>query len=148
MPDLKWDRRFLRIAAEVAQWSKDPSSQVGAVAVRDLRVLGTGYNGFPRGVADDARLMDRKAKYPRIVHAEANVISWAARQGVSLAGAILYVYPLHPCPECAKLIVQSGIKEVVFEAMGETPDRWRDAFGIAADLLDEAGVSVREVPRA
>jgi dCMP deaminase len=148
MSDLNWDRRFLRLAEQVSGWSKDPSSQVGAVAVRDLRVLATGCIGFPRGVADDGRLNDRAEKYPRIVHAEQNVIAWAARQGVSLEGSTIYIHPPHPCPDCAKLLVQAGVQEVVFSTHGDTPERWKAAFEVASDLLGEAGVSVREVPKA
>lgn len=81
-----WDRRFLALAKQVAGWSKAPSSQVGAVAVLDRRILATGFNGFPVGMADDPRLCDRESKYPRIVHAEQNVVAWAAREGVALAG--------------------------------------------------------------
>lgn len=140
----KWDRRFLRLAQEIAGWSKDPSSKVGALAVKDRRVLATGFNGFPIGMADDDRMVDREQKYPRIVHAEENVIAHAARVGMSLYGATLYVAPYHPCIDCAKIIVQSGIGEVVFAA-GNTPDRWATGFGMANHLFRECGVTVREV---
>lgn len=141
---LEWDRHFLALAAECAKMSKDPSSRVGAVAVRLRRILATGFNGFPPGLRDDARLHDRDAKLPRIVHAEQNVIAWAAREGVALAGATLYVTPYHPCTTCAKLLVAAGISEVVFRA-GDVPSRWADDFATAADILDEADVLVRAV---
>jgi dCMP deaminase len=140
----RWDTYFLEIAAVTARMSKDPSSQVGAVAVLDRRILATGFNGFPAGVRDDERLQDRETKYPRIVHAEQNVIAWAARRGVALGGASLYVYPYHPCADCAKLIAQAGVFEVVI-ADGETPARWEESFSLAAGVLLEAGVRVRRV---
>jgi dCMP deaminase len=139
----KWDRHFLDMAALVARMSKDPSSKVGAVAVRERRILATGFNGFPAGMADNERLMLREAKYPRIVHAEQNVIAWAAREGVALLGATLYVAPFHPCPDCAKLIVQAGFAEVV-HATGQVPDRWAAPFALANETLHEGRVRVRE----
>jgi dCMP deaminase len=138
----RWDRHFLDMAALVARMSKDPSSKVGAVAVRDRRILATGFNGFPAGMADDRRLLRREEKYPRIVHAEQNVIAWAAREGVPLAGATLYVEPFHPCPDCAKMIVQAGFADVV-HGSGEVPERWIEHFALAAETLREGGVRVR-----
>ena len=72
----KWDRRFMDMAQLISTWSKDPSSQIGAVAVNDQRrVLATGYNGFPRGIADtEDRLNNKDEKYPRIIHAEMNAL--------------------------------------------------------------------------
>ena len=140
-PTDTWDRRFLLLAEQIAGWSKDPSSQVGAVAVKDRRLLATGFNGFPIGLADDDRLHDRAAKYRRIVHAEANVVAWAAREGVSLLGATLYVSPFHPCADCAKLLVQAGIARIVHSA-APTPSRWRADFATANQILTEAGLDV------
>ena len=71
----KWDYRFLKIAKEVGTWSKDPSTQVGAIAVNDKRIIATGYNGFPKGIKDtDELLSDRQAKLKLMVHAEMNMI--------------------------------------------------------------------------
>lgn len=148
----KWDRRFLELARHVSTWSKDPSTRVGAVLVRpaDHIVLGLGYNGFPRGVVDsEDRLNDRETKYQLVVHAEANAILMA---GQAAKGATLYVFPsfvLPPiCNECAKLVIQAGIKEVV----GYEPDlsdervkRWMKSIGIAATMCTEAGVTWRGV---
>ncbi len=136
-----WDRRFLLLAEQIAGWSKDPSSKVGAVAVKDRRLLATGFNGFPVGVSDDERLYDRAAKYPRVVHAEANVVAWAAREGISLLGSTLYVSPFHPCQDCAKLLVQAGIARIVHSA-APTPERWRADFDTANQILREAGLAV------
>src|SRR5438046_3121257 len=110
----KWDRRFLELAKHVSQWSKDPSSKVGAVIVDPdtLQVLGMGYNGFARGVADTPeRLNDRPTKYKFVVHAEQNAIINA---GIGARGSFIYVWPSfgHPniCAECAKLAIQAGIE--------------------------------------
>jgi dCMP deaminase len=115
MINSKWEKRFMRLAREISTWSKDPSSQIGAVIVNeDRHILATGYNGFPKGIADtEDRLNNREEKYPRIVHAETNCLMNALYSGVSVRGATIYVYGLPVCPECAKLIIQSGIKRVV-----------------------------------
>jgi dCMP deaminase len=113
--DTKWDTRFMRIAREISTWSRDPSSKIGAVIVNDdRRILATGYNGFPRGIADtEERLNDREQKYPRIVHAEMNALLGALYSGVSVKGATLYVYGLPVCPDCTKAVIQAGIKRIV-----------------------------------
>jgi dCMP deaminase len=92
----KWDVRFLELANHIAQWSKDPSTKVGAVIVRpDRTICSVGYNGFPRGVDDnEERYMDRPTKYEFVVHAEANAIIHAREP---LHDYILYTYPLMPC---------------------------------------------------
>ena len=75
----KWDGRFLDIAREISTWSKDPSRKIGAIAVRDRKILATGYNGFPKGIEDTpCRLNIREIKYQYVVHAEMNCIYNAA----------------------------------------------------------------------
>lgn len=111
--ELKWDYRFMDIAQQVSTWSKDPSTKVGAVLVRDRRILATGYNGFPRGIADDERLHDREKKYQLIVHAEMNVLMNAVEGGISTKGADLYVYGLPPCTECTKNMLQTGLATII-----------------------------------
>ena len=109
-PEWKWDIRFISIAREYSTWSKDPSTQVGAVAVdpKTRRVLSGGYNGFPRGIEDtDKRLNDRDLKHSLVVHAEMNLIYNATRSGISLEGSHLYVWGLPVCSECAKGIIQT-----------------------------------------
>lgn len=114
---ISWDEYFMGVALLAAQRSKDPSTQVGACIVdSNKRILSTGYNGFPHGCSDDDFPWNRdeslgETKYPFVVHAELNAILNAS--GKSLAGATLYV-ALFPCNECAKAIIQSGIKEVVY----------------------------------
>ena len=114
-----WDRRFMRVAEEVATWSKDPNTKVGAVIVNlGGKILATGYNGFPRGVDDNpARYEDRDAKYAFVVHAELNAILNSAD---SLRDTILYV-TMSPCRECAKAIIQAGIKMVIYRDWREDP---------------------------
>ena len=143
-----WDQVFLRLAKEVASWSKDPSTKVGAVAVGPKRnVLAQGYNGFPRGIFDYAeRYNDKPTKYMYVVHAEMNVIYNATYNGVSLDGASLYVYGLPPCSECAKGIIQVGIKEIITETQG-IPKKWEDSWTFSKSMFDEAGVTVRTIER-
>lgn len=137
-----WDRRFMALAQQIATWSKDPSTKVGAVIVdAHRRIVSMGYNGFPRGVEDlPERLNDRAQKYPRIVHAEPNAILNATR---SVKGCTLYVTPFAPCSECAKLIIQAGIKRVVISlSAAETSNRWADSTRIGWEMMDEARIDV------
>ena len=114
-PINKWYKRYLKLAKEVATWSKDPSTQVGAVVVGSKgQILSQGYNGFPRGISDlSKRLNDRDVKLSLIVHAEMNAIYNATYSGVSLDGSTIFIYGLPACSECAKGIIQVGIKKVV-----------------------------------
>ena len=135
--DQKWRTRFMALAEHVSGWSKDPSTKVGSVIVDEQkRVLGHGYNGFPRGVEDHAwRYEDRELKYKMIVHAEANAILNSVRpvRGMTL------VTTKYPCAECAKLIVQSGVRRVVCPV---PTDRWRADADVATVILQEAGVEI------
>ena len=136
----KWDKRFLNLAKEIATWSKDPSTQVGAIAVKDRKVLAQGYNGFPRKMKDlEDRYNNREEKYTYIVHAEKNVIYNATYNGVSLKDSTMYVYGLPVCSECAKGIIQTGVKRVVMLEM-IVPEKWRDSFKNTKLMFDEAGV--------
>lgn len=114
---LSWDEYFMGVALLAAGRSKDPSTQVGACIVdSNNRILSTGYNGFPLGCSDDEFPWNRnedagETKYPFVVHAELNAILNAA--GKQLQGSKIYV-ALFPCNECAKAIIQSGIREVIY----------------------------------
>jgi len=118
----KWDVRFLQMATFVSTWSKDPSTQGGAViADKDNRMVGLGYNGFPRGVADDHRLQSREQKYKLVIHAEENAIlnSTATTHGCT----IFLTHP--PCLHCSGMLKQAGISKVVFEEpTGAFKSRW------------------------
>lgn len=135
----KWDKRFLELAKLVGSWSKDPSTQVGAVIVdQKNRIVSVGYNGFPRGIKDNQeKLIDREEKYDIIVHAEANALSFANR---SVEGCTIYSWPFQPCSRCAGLIIQSGVKRVV--SVVHLGDRWKKNFDLSAKLFSEAGVEM------
>jgi len=142
----KWDDRFVKLANEVATWSKDPSTKVGAVIARDKHVISLGFNGFPRGMRDDAYLYeDRDRKYERVIHAEVNSILNA--QG-PVAGATIYVNR-PPCCNCALYIVQSGIRRVVceYEATEEFLSRWRASMQKTRAFFEEAGIEYIEVEK-
>ena len=141
---MTWDEYYLIIALNAAQKSKDPSTKVGAVLVLpDNSIVATGYNGFPRGVADTPeRLNDRNIKYSLVVHAEMNAIL-SARE--SLAGYTLYTVPFMPCDRCFVHVIQAGIKRVVFmKATDEQNARWGEAFNRVRALAGEVGVELIE----
>ncbi len=137
----KWVNRYLELAKEVASWSKDPSRKIGAVAIGSKgQVLAQGYNGFPRGIKDiEDRYNDRSKKYELVVHAEMNVIYNATYNGVCLNGATLYVHGLPVCSDCAKGIIQVGIKRVCMRQQ-EIPEAWLDSWEKTKEMFDEAGV--------
>jgi dCMP deaminase len=137
----KWDGRFLELAAFIAEWSKDPSTRVGAALVRpDRTVASVGFNGFPRGVLDSAeRYQDRSTKYEMVVHAEMNALL-STRE--SLEGYTLYVAPLPPCSQCAAAIIQRGIRRVVIAMAAELPETWAQKWAISSTMFAEAGIEV------
>lgn len=140
---VNWNKRFLDMACLFASWSKDPSTKVGCVIVdEDHNLLSAGFNGFPRGVADDRRLYDRETKLKLVVHAEANAVAAAARNGHSLKGSVAYI-TLPPCAQCAALLIQAGMCRVVFLS-GTKPSKWEADWELAQGLLTEAGVQFEE----
>lgn len=150
----KWDRRFLAAAKLVSTWSKDPSTQVGAVLVNQQRqIVGTGFNGFPKGVADlEERYAEREVKYQLVVHAEVNAVLQA---GIEAQGATLYMYPsfmLPPiCGECAKVAIQAGVAGIVgFEPDMTDPRvlRWIDSISVAKTMWEEVGLFIRSYVEA
>jgi len=132
----KWEDRFLDLAYHIAEWSKDPHTKVGAVIVNDKNhILSVGYNGFPRGVDDsEARYANREIKYKFVCHAERNAIDNAYSD---ITGSTLYC-TLMPCNECAKAIIQRGIKKVVCEIPPEDKPNcnWEETM----IMFREAGV--------
>lgn len=144
-----WHKRFILLARHVSTWSKDPSTRVGAVAVDQNRnVVSMGYNGFPMGILDSLdRLNDREIKYKYTVHAEKNVIYNAGRNGVSLAGASLYVWGLPICSECMKGIIQSGITNVYIPIVEGVPipDKWKKSWQVSYEMCIDTGIKVTEV---
>jgi len=143
---ISWEEYFMAVAQLSAQRSKDPGTQVGACIVNaNKRIIGIGYNGFPAGCSDDELPWSREGdfldtKYPYVCHAEMNAITNSSNKS-DLDGATLYV-SLFPCNECAKLVVQVGIKEVVYLS-----DKYHDepVFVASRRLLDMAGVSQRKL---
>ena len=136
----KWHERFMGLAQEVSTWSKDPSTQVGCVLVKDRRVISTGFNGFPRGISDDLdRLTNREVKYEMTVHAEVNAVTTAALHGVSTDGCDAYV-TFQPCSRCAAVLINAGVRAVYIKAARDIPTRWIENFRLACTLLTEAGI--------
>jgi len=142
---LKWDLRYMHLAREVSKWSKDPSTQVGAVLIGlDPRDLAVGYNGFPPGIRDDLdRLYDRGTKYLLMQHAERNVLDNAK---FSTRGATL-ISTAYPCVDCAKSIVSKGIARVVTTPMPPPlgVPTWRDTLIWSRRMFAEAGIEVCEI---
>jgi dCMP deaminase len=140
---ISWDECFMRMSHLIAERSKDPSTQAGAVVVNDNNVVvGVGYNGFPRGIKNDALPWEREGnyentKYAYVCHAEENAIYNANN---STRGCKIYCN-LFPCNECAKTIIQNGIKEIIYES-----DKYADTAIVKASkkLLKLAGVTSRQ----
>jgi dCMP deaminase len=138
-----WDEYFLQLAVQAATRSTCLRRQVGAVLVRDKRILATGYNGAPRGVSHCLEIgclreelgipSGERQELCRAIHAEQNAVIQAAIHGVAIEGATLYT-TLHPCVLCAKILINSGVREIhYFEGY---PD------ALSGELLAEAGVSL------
>ena len=136
----KWDARWLEIAGVVSTWSKDPSTKIGAIAVKDKRLVSTGYNGFPRGIQDyDDRWNNREEKYKYVVHAEMNCIYNANYHNQSLKDSTMYIVGLPVCHECAKGIIQAGVVRVVAE-FKDAPLKWARSTEITEKMFKEAGI--------
>ncbi len=146
-----WNVAFMQQAQLMSTRSKDPSTKVGCIIVSpDRFVLSEGYNGFPRGIADTPeRLNHREQKYPRVVHAEANAIINAGRNGAKIDNGIAFVTQ-PPCHDCAKMLIQAGIREVFYidldKSKKDVPG-WRDKLAISFDMFDEAGVKYKAIPQ-
>jgi dCMP deaminase len=141
----KWDQRFLELSKLVASWSKDPSTQTGAVIVRpDRTIISVGYNGFPKGMEDTPELYaNREVKYSRIVHCEMNAILNAQQ---SVQGCTLYTFPFASCDRCAVHMIQAGITTFVFPKLPtELEGRWKESVVKTKAYFEEAGVNWREI---
>jgi len=134
-----WDVRHLELAMEISTWSKDPSSQVGAVIIDSNRhPISWGYNGFPRGIKDDSKRLDNRVeKYPRVIHAEANSILLATRS--DLTDCTLYCTHA-PCSRCAGLIIQKRIRRVVYYRQQRYESKWATDLMIAGDMFREVKI--------
>ena len=144
---LEWDEYFMAIAKLSAMRSKDPSTQVGACIVsNDNRILSIGYNGAPNGFSDDEFIWSREGsnletKYPYVCHAELNAILNYRGSKKDLESAKIYV-DLFPCNECAKMIIQSGIKEVIYLS-----DKYANSENNIASrtLFDKCGIQYHKI---
>lgn len=152
----RWHSHFLNLCVEHARMSKDPNTKVGSVIVGpDHEIRSTGFNGFPRGIADTAeRLNDRETKLRLIVHGEMNAVLAASRVGVPLKGCTLYlaatdstgtVWGGPPCTRCTVEIIQAGIARIVTRPVKAVPSKWHADLVMARSLLDEAGVECVEI---
>lgn len=143
-----WAKRYMEMAQQISTWSKDPNTKVGAVIVGNKgQILTQGYNGFPRKIKDTpARLNDRDTKLKYVVHAEMNAIFNASLNGVCLDGATIFIYGLPICHECAKGIIQVGIKKAVIQKQFPgMKDVWKESCSLGVKILEEANVTVIEV---
>jgi len=139
--DRAWDIRFLDLAKYISTWSKDPSTQVGAV-ITDLhrRIVSVGYNRFARGVCDtQARLHKKDIKYKLTIHAERNAILFS---GGDIFGCTLYTWPFMPCAPCASMIIQVGIQRVIAPRHTIYDKRWHEDFELSSIIFEEAGVQL------
>ena len=142
---LSWDDYFMAVALLSAQRSKDPNTQVGACIVNSQkRIVGVGYNGFPTGCSDDTLPWCREGefldtKYPYVCHAELNAVLNSVPG--NLNGCSIYT-ALFPCNECAKVIIQAGIREVIFLS-----DKYADTDSVRASrkMFDQAGLTCRRL---
>ena len=140
------DRNFINIAHELASASKCVSKQVGAVIVKDGRILSTGYNGTPSGYTNccdywDAEYTSEHHEWSKTyeIHAEMNAIIWAAREGISIKGATIYV-TLEPCSDCSKNIIASGIKRIVYDKAYEHTNS-----DIVTKFIKDNGVIIEQI---
>lgn len=131
----KWESAYMDMAERFAQLSSAKRLQVGAIVVRDNRVISIGYNGMPAGWTNDCEDENNVTK-PEVIHAEANAITKLARDGERGLGADLFCTHA-PCIHCAKLIYGAGIKKVFYR------ETYRDTLGV--DFLETAGIEVKKV---
>jgi len=138
----KWVGRLLKMARDVASWSKDSSTKVGAVITTpDGRPVSWGFNGMPMGIDDNVpERLERPLKYKWMCHAERNAMDLAPRD---LTGCVMFI-TFSPCASCAQSIIHRGIKTVVVDdayTPDKMPDRWKEDMTVAQEMLKEAGVS-------
>ncbi|CZF82137.1 tRNA-specific adenosine deaminase [Grimontia celer] len=139
----KWAVRFYQMAELVGSWSKDPSTQVGAVITKGNRIVSVGFNGYPHGISDSADTDDRAMKLLKTLHAEENAILFAKRD---LADCEIWVTHF-PCPNCAAKIIQTGITQVHCPEQAEDfLSRWGEKIKVSADMFEQAGVKVTWLP--
>lgn len=143
MEKTKWDHRFIELAKLVSSWSKDPSAGIGSVIVdQKNRVVSLGFNGYARGVKDEG-MDNREEKLYRTIHAEQNALAFANQ---SVEGFTLYCTHC-PCSQCASMIIQRGIKKIVFPNKMEKgfTERWQHQINISLELFKESGIIIKQI---
>ena len=134
---LKWQKRFMQMATMCAGWSKDPSTQVGAVISRGNNFISMGFNGYAKGVED--KIDTRDVKYMKVIHAEENAI---LQSNQSIAGASIFATHF-PCPNCCAKIIQKDITEIYVPVQSEDYlSRWGDKTKISMGMIEEVGIRV------
>lgn len=143
-----WKKRFIEKAFEIASWSKDRNRHVGAIITTEgNRIVAQGYNGFPSGCDDDVdERHERPAKYLFSEHAERNAIYNACRLGVSVEDCKIYITD-YPCADCARGIIQSGIKHVIAPKPDFSHERWGGSWKASEEMFLETGVKVEYYDR-
>jgi len=140
----KWDKRWMDLAENISEWSKDINTKTGAVIVGSENTeISFGYNGFPRGANDDGypKRYEKPDKYHWTEHAERNAIYKAARNGQSLIGTKMYC-TYFPCSDCARAIIQSGIEKLYTKKPDFNHHKWGESWVEAIIMLKECGVEV------
>ena len=148
-----WDEWFMRQVYLISTKSKDPSSKIGSVIVNNNQIVKIGYNGFPVKINDSIKeRYERPLKYSFTSHSEANAITFAAKDGVKTDGCVLYTNG-QCCIECTKLVIQSGIKRVVYHKQFEDKwnelyrDQWKGHKEISTILFKESGVILQPLDK-
>jgi len=138
-----WDKRFIDLANHIATWSKDTNTKTGAVIVdKDNRVISMGYNGFPSGAVDTREdKYEKPQKYFYTEHAERNAIYNAAKLGISTDGCTMYIM-WFPCADCARAIIQSGIKKLVCHEPDLNLPKWGEHFEKSLEMFNEVNMKI------
>ena len=145
---LTWDEYFIKFCEDIKLRSKDVSTQIGVVIVgEDKQVVSTGYNSFPRGIDDNVpERQERPEKYMWFSHAETNAIINCALNGVSSKNSTMYMSCGVPCADCARNIINAGVKEIVCRkdhGVMNNPEKWDEISKRSKQMFKESGVSVR-----
>lgn len=145
-----WDSYWMKMAYLVSERSKDCRTKIGTVLVRNNNLISSGYNNFPRKVKDlPERYQNRETKYKFVAHSEANSVTTAARLGVSTLDSTCYTFGI-PCNECAKILIQGGIKEIVCHKQwpNMTHSIWEESIQISQIMFKETGINIRWLDNA
>lgn len=138
----KWMSRYLKLTKDIANWSKDPNKKIGALIVNKKgNIVSQGYNGFPRGIKDNKRYNDKITKNKFVVHAEVNAILNALYNGASVKNCSIFISGLPVCHDCAKVIIQSGIKNVIIDTKLKVESSWYQSNLDAIDMFNEAHIN-------